>query len=113
MGEDILAAARLGTQPTLLGSIKKSPGPCNLGRGLALPFLFPGAFLLTLPLSSLGVFVCAAHFAQSSLPPPLLLAQFPPDRALAEMSPPREASLTSILSLKLPSIPSKQPVFLS
>lgn len=37
MGEDILAAARRGTQPTLLGSIKKSLGPCNLGRG-ALPY---------------------------------------------------------------------------
>lgn len=43
--------------------------------------------------------------------PPLLLAQFPPDGDLAEMSPPREASLTFILSLKLPSIPSQQPFF--
>lgn len=103
----------MGTQPTPLGSIKKSPGPYNLDQRLALPFPFSGAFLLTQPLSSLRVFACAAHFAQNSLPPPLLLAQFPPDRIIAEMSPPREVSFTSILSLKLTSIPSKQPVFLS
>ena len=32
-----LAAAYLGIQPTPLGSIQKSPGPCNLDLGLASP----------------------------------------------------------------------------